>query len=158
MVGGGQAGLAVGYYLRRSGLSFAIFDAGEGPGGAWRHGWDSLTAFSPALHSSLPGWIMPGGPERYPSRDETVGYLSRYEERYELLVYRPARVEEVRREGEHLVLRMRAVRVRAGAPASRRRFPSASLPPTGDSASSVPSFNLLCQERSNLRGALSWQD
>lgn len=113
VVGGGQAGLAVGYYLRRTDLSFAIFDAGEGPGGAWRHGWDSLTAFSPALYSSLPGWIMPGGTERYPSRDETVGYLSRYEERYGLPIHRPARVEEVRREGEHLVVRMGAVRVRA---------------------------------------------
>lgn len=115
VVGGGQAGLAVGYYLRRTNVSFAIFDAGKGPGGAWRHGWDSLTAFSPALYSSLPGWIMPGGPERYLSRDETVGYLSRYEERYALPIHRPARVEEVRREGEHLVARMGAVRVRARA-------------------------------------------
>jgi putative flavoprotein involved in K+ transport len=113
VVGGGQAGLAVGYYLRRAGLSFAIFDAGGGPGGAWRHGWDSLTAFSPALYSSLPGWIMPGGTERYPSRNETVGYLARYEERYGLPVHRPARVDEVRREGEHLILRIGAVRVRA---------------------------------------------
>lgn len=55
VVGGGQAGLAVGYYPRRSGLSFAILDAEEGPGGAWRNGWDSLTAFSPARYSSLPG-------------------------------------------------------------------------------------------------------
>ena len=88
VIGGGQAGLAVGYYLRRTDLSFAIFDAGEGPGGAWRHGWDSLRLFSPAVYSSLPGWIMPGGAEKYPSRDETIEYLTRYEERYELPVYR----------------------------------------------------------------------
>ncbi len=118
VVGGGQAGLAVGYYLRRTNLSFAISDAGESPGGAWRHGWDSLTAFSPALYSSLLGWIMPGGTERYPSRDETVGYLSRYEERYGLPIRRPARVEEVRREGEHLVARTGTVRVRARAAVS----------------------------------------
>ena len=115
VVGGGQAGLAVAYYPRRAGLSFAIFDAGEGPGGAWRRGWDSLTAFSPALYSSLPGWIMPGGTGKYPSRDEIVGYLSRYEERYELPIHRPARVDEIRRESEHLVVRMGAVRVRARA-------------------------------------------
>ncbi len=115
VVGGGQAGLAVGYYLRRAGLSFAIFDAGGGPGGAWRHGWDSLTAFSPALYSSLPGWIMPGGIEKYPSRDETVEYLSRYEERYALPMHRAARIEEVRREGDGLALRIGAVRVRARA-------------------------------------------
>ena len=118
VVGGGQAGLAIGYYLRRAGLSFAIFDAEVGPGGAWRHGWDSLRAFSPALYSSLPGWIMPGGVEKYPSRDEIVEYLTRYEERYGLPVYRPTRVEEVCREseyGEHLTLKMGVVRVRARA-------------------------------------------
>ena len=95
VVGGGQAGLAVGYYLRRTDLSFAIFDAGEEPGGAWRHGWYSLRAFSPARYSSLPGRLMPGGPEKYPTRDEVVGYLADYEERYGLPVYRPVRVEAV---------------------------------------------------------------
>lgn len=115
VIGGGQAGLAVGYYLGRAGLSFAVFDAGGGPGGAWRHGWDSLTAFSPALYSSLPGRIMPGGTEKYPSRDETVGYLARYEERYGLPVHRPARVEEVRRDGEALNLKVGPARVRARA-------------------------------------------
>ncbi len=47
VVGGGQAGLAVGYYLRRTGLSFAIFDVAEGPGGAWRRGWDAAPARPP---------------------------------------------------------------------------------------------------------------
>lgn len=118
VVGGGQAGLAVGYYLRRAGLSFAIFDAGVGPGGAWQHGWDSLRAFSPALYSSPPGWIMPGGADSYPSRDDTVEYLARYEERYGLPVYRPAQVKEIRRESgedKHLTLKMKAVRIRARA-------------------------------------------
>jgi putative flavoprotein involved in K+ transport len=48
-------GLEVGHYLRRAGLSFAIFDAEDGPGEAWRPGWDSLRAFSPPRYSSLPG-------------------------------------------------------------------------------------------------------
>ena len=68
VIGGGQAGLATGYYLRRHELSFAILDAEGGPGGAWRHGWDSLMLFSPAQWSSLPGWPMPGGGESVPGR------------------------------------------------------------------------------------------
>ena len=115
VIGGGQAGLAVGYYLRRAGLSFVIFDSEEEPGGAWQHGWDSLRLFSPAVYSSLPGWIMPGGAEKYPSRDETIEYLTRYEERYELPVYRPAHVEEVRRDGQTLTLKVGPARVRARA-------------------------------------------
>src|SRR5690606_31260072 len=68
VIGGGQAGLAVGYYLRRTGLPFEILDAEEGPGGAWRHAWRSLRLFSPAQWSSLPGRLMPGGTDRYPTR------------------------------------------------------------------------------------------
>ncbi len=108
VVGGGQAGFAVGYYLRRAGLSFAIFDAAEGPGGAWRRGWDSLRAFSPARWSSLPGRIMPGGPDEYPSRDEVVSYLADYEERYGLPVHRPVRVGAVEGRGEALAARVGA--------------------------------------------------
>ena len=103
VIGGGQAGLAFGYYLRRAGLSFVILDSEEGPGGAWRHGWDSLRAFSPARWSSLPGWLMPGGEDDYPTRDEVVDYFGRYEERYDLPVRRPVRVEAVRR-GENTLI------------------------------------------------------
>ena len=104
VIGGGQAGLSVGYYLRRTGLSFVILDAQKEPGGAWLHAWDSLRLFSPARFSSLPGWIMEGGPDYYPTRDEAIEYLRRYEERYELPIHRPVRVEAVHREGEYLVL------------------------------------------------------
>ncbi len=68
MIGGGQAALAVGYYLRRrTDLSFVILDSEDAPGGAWRHGWDSLRAFSPARYSSLPGRLMTGGEDKYPT-------------------------------------------------------------------------------------------
>lgn len=82
VVGGGQAGLAVGYYLRRTGLSFVVLDAQREPGGAWLHAWKSLRLFSPPAFSSLPGWMMEGGPGCYPTRDEAIAYLRRYEARY----------------------------------------------------------------------------
>jgi putative flavoprotein involved in K+ transport len=97
VIGGGQAGLAVGYYLRRSGLTWTILDAAERPGGAWQEMWDSLTLFSPATWSSLPGWLMPGGDRAYPGRDAVLAYLAAYEERYKLPIQRPVRVEAVRR-------------------------------------------------------------
>ncbi len=105
VIGGGQAGLATGYYLRRAALDFMILDAGTEPGGAWRHGWRSLRLFSPAGYSSMPGWPMParaaGG---YPTRDEVIDYLTRYEARYELPVQRPVHVDAVRADEDALVL------------------------------------------------------
>ena len=100
VIGAGQSGLAVGYYLRRAGLSFVLLDDQAGPGGAWPHGWTSLRLFSPADASSLPGWLMPrpAGPG-FPARDAVVDYLAQYEARYALPVRRPVRVAAVRRSG-----------------------------------------------------------
>jgi len=102
IIGGGQAGLATAYYLRRTGLSFEILDAEDGPGGAWQHTWDSLHLFSPARFSSLPGWIMPGGPDWYPPRDHALKYIAEYEERYKLPIRRPVIVKRVVRAADRL--------------------------------------------------------
>lgn len=104
VIGAGQAGLALGYYLRRTGRSFVLLDAEAGPGGAWRRTWDSLRLFSPARWSSLPGWIMRGGPDYYPTRDEALAYLTAYEERYQLPVERPVAVRAVARRGDRLAV------------------------------------------------------
>lgn len=67
VIGGGHAGLAAGYHLRRLGIEFVILDAQAAPGGAWQHTWDSLRLFSPAAYSSLPGRLTPVQPgEVYP--------------------------------------------------------------------------------------------
>ncbi|QQP90708.1 NAD(P)/FAD-dependent oxidoreductase [Skermanella sp. TT6] len=105
VIGGGQSGLAVGYFLRRTGLSFVILDGEDGAGGAWRHGWESLRLFSPAQWSSLPGWPMPPTGEEYPRRDHVIDYLARYEARYGFPVVRPAGVETVVRAGDGLLVR-----------------------------------------------------
>ncbi|MGW0929884.1 ArsO family NAD(P)H-dependent flavin-containing monooxygenase [Streptomyces sp. NPDC002644] len=105
VVGGGQAGLAAGYHLRRQGLDFTVLDAATAPGGAWRHVWDSLRLFSPAEHSSLPGRPMPAPPGgTYPDAGHVVAYLTDYEKRYGLPVLRDARVRAVRRDGGRLLV------------------------------------------------------
>lgn len=103
VVGGGQAGLASGYFLRRRGLDFVILDDGEGPGGSWVSFWDSLRLFSTAAHSPLPGWWMPEEPgQEYPSARHVVKYFAAYEQRYELPVRRPVRVGRVEPAGDLL--------------------------------------------------------
>ncbi|MEH6509938.1 ArsO family NAD(P)H-dependent flavin-containing monooxygenase [Halopseudomonas aestusnigri] len=97
VIGGGQAGLATAYFLRRTGLSYLILDAEDGPGGAWRHGWNSLCLFSPATWSSIAGWMMPPVADGYPARDHVIDYLSRYEERYRFPLQRPVRVTALER-------------------------------------------------------------
>ncbi|MFF1535255.1 ArsO family NAD(P)H-dependent flavin-containing monooxygenase [[Kitasatospora] papulosa] len=105
VVGGGQAGLAAGYHLRRQGLDFTVLDADPAPGGSWQHMWDSLHLFSPAEHSSLPGRLMPSqAGELYPDAGHVVDYLADYEKRYDLPVQHGTRVNAVRRDGESLLV------------------------------------------------------
>ncbi len=104
IIGGGQSALSVAYYLRRTELSYLVLDREDAPGGAWRHAWDSLTLFSPALWSSLPGVIMRGGSDYYPSRDETIQYLTDYENRYKFPVMRPVKVEKVVKQDNYFIL------------------------------------------------------
>lgn len=115
VIGAGQAGLAVGYFLRRTGLSFTILDAEPGPGGSWRHGRDSLHLFSPAQWSSMPGWQMPASGEEYPAATHVVEYLRRYEERYQLPVERPIEVMSVTSAPDGLVVHTNSGDWKAGA-------------------------------------------
>ncbi len=78
VIGGGQAGLAAGYHLARAGRRFVILEAAAEPAAAWRGRWDSLRLFTPARYDALPGSPFPGDPDRYPTRDEVVDYLTGY--------------------------------------------------------------------------------
>ena len=97
VVGGGQAGLALGYFLAQQGRAFQILEAAEAPAAAWRDRWESLTLFTPARYSGLPGWPLPGDPNRYPVRDDVVAYLAEYAERFALPVAFGSRVRSIRR-------------------------------------------------------------
>src|SRR5919199_4122881 len=59
IIGGGQSGLSVGYYLARRGLPFVILEANERIGDSWRKRWDSLRLFSPARYDAIPGMPFP---------------------------------------------------------------------------------------------------
>lgn len=94
--GGGQAGLALGYYLARRRLRFVILDAAPRVGHVWRTRWDSPTLFTPARYSALPGLPFPGDPEHYPGKDAVADYLERYAAAFDLPVRLDTRVTALR--------------------------------------------------------------
>jgi cation diffusion facilitator CzcD-associated flavoprotein CzcO len=95
IIGGGQSALACAYYLRRTKLDYLVLDNQKKCGGAWLHGWDSLTLFSPSEHSSLPGWLMPKSKNEFPTKEEVTSYVCQYEKRYKIPVHRTVRVTAV---------------------------------------------------------------
>src|SRR5882757_686867 len=86
VIGGGQAGLASGYHLARTGRPFVILDASERIGDAWRNRWDSLRLFTPARYDALPGLPFPGRGWSFPSAAAFADYLREYAARWELPV------------------------------------------------------------------------
>ena len=97
IVGGGQAGLAIGHHLAKQGRDLTILEAASEPAAAWRERWDSLKLFTPARYDALPGMDFPGDPDRYPTRDEVAAYLTDYARRFDLPVELTSRVRSVRR-------------------------------------------------------------
>ncbi|WP_232247043.1 FAD-dependent oxidoreductase [Corynebacterium freneyi] len=101
VIGGGQSGLATAFYLLRAGIDVLVLDAGEAPGGSWREMWPSMTLFSTAEFSNLPGIPMPAY-EGFPPASHVVDYLAAYERRYAIPVERPVRVTRVEATGAAL--------------------------------------------------------
>jgi putative flavoprotein involved in K+ transport len=106
VVGGGQAGLAIGYHLAKQGTDFTILEAAAEPAAAWRDRWDSLKLFTSARYDSLPGLEFPGDPVRYPTRDEVADYLTDYAREFNLPVELNSRVRAVRRQKDGYVVEL----------------------------------------------------
>src|SRR5262245_27276792 len=104
VIGGGQAGLAVGYHLARSGVRFLILDAGSRVGDAWRNRWDSLRLFTPARYVGLPGFKFPGRGDLAPTKDEMADYLQSYAQRFHLPVKNGIKVESLKRNGDSFLV------------------------------------------------------
>jgi putative flavoprotein involved in K+ transport len=104
IIGGGQAGLSVGYHLARRGRRFVILDANQRIGDTWRTRWDSLRLFTPARYNGLPGWPFPASAWSFPTKDEVADYLEAYAARFDLPVRTGVRVDRLAREADRYVV------------------------------------------------------
>jgi putative flavoprotein involved in K+ transport len=95
VIGAGQAGLAMGYFLARQGRRFVILEAADSIGAAWRTRWESLRLFTPRGYDALAGRAFPGDPDGYPVRDEVIAYLEEYAATFELPVELNSRVRSL---------------------------------------------------------------
>jgi putative flavoprotein involved in K+ transport len=104
IVGGGQAGLAVGHRLTKRGHSCVILDANDRVGDSWRRRWSSLRLYSPAVVDGLPGLPFPAAGHSFPSGYEMADYLEAYATRFDLPVRTGVRVESLSKNGERYLV------------------------------------------------------
>lgn len=104
IIGGGQAGLATGYFLRQQGRDFVILDASGRTGDPWRRRWDSLRLFTPARFNGLPGMPFPAPANYFPTKNEMADYLEAYAAKFELPVWTNTHVDSLSRQGRRFIM------------------------------------------------------
>ena len=104
VIGGGQAGLAVGYNLAKLGIPFQILDANQRVGDAWRNRWDSLRLFTPARYTGLPGFPFPAARDSFPTKDAMADYLECYVQHFQLPVQHGVKVDGLSRDGDRFIV------------------------------------------------------
>src|SRR6185503_17911650 len=104
VIGGGQAGLSVGYCLARRGLSFVILEANPRIGDSWRKRWDSLRLFTPAKYDGLIGLPFPAPAFSFPTKDQMADYLEAYAKHFDLPVRTGIKVDRLWRDGTHYIV------------------------------------------------------
>ncbi len=97
VIGGGQAGLAAGYYLTQHGENYIILDENTRAGETWRKRWDSLRLFTPSQNNNLPGMKFPKPDFYFPTKDEAADFLGTYGSQYSLPVRYGAKVDSLKR-------------------------------------------------------------
>jgi len=105
VIGGSQAGLAVGYFLKQRDLPFVILDENDRIGDAWRKRWDSLRLFTPGRYNGLPGMPFPRSAWTYPTKDETADYLEAYARAFEIPVQTGVKVDRLAKTGDRFEVR-----------------------------------------------------
>ena len=113
VIGGGQGGLSVGYYLASAGVRFVILDANERIGDSWRKRWDSLRLFTPAKLDGLAGMRFPAPRNSFPTKDDMASYLERYAAHFWLPVRSGVRVERLFKQGARYVVKAGALELEA---------------------------------------------
>jgi putative flavoprotein involved in K+ transport len=104
VIGGGQAGLSVGYHLSRRGLPFVILEANQRIGDSWRGRWDSLRLFTPARFDGLAGMPFPAPAHSFPTKDEMANYLESYAAKFKLPIRTGVKVDRLSRRGDTFVV------------------------------------------------------
>lgn len=95
VIGGGQAGLSMGYFLQKTNLNFVILDKHKQVGEVWRDRYDSLVLFTPRSYSQLPGLPFKGDPSTFPNKNEIADYLEEYARTFSLPIQLGTEVQQL---------------------------------------------------------------
>ncbi len=104
VIGAGQSGLAISYFLKKKSIDYLVLDEGHEVGHSWANRYDSLKLFTNIRHDSLVGLDFPGDKNRYPTKDETAAYLKQYAKHFQVPIRHNTSVKNLKKENDLFVI------------------------------------------------------
>ena len=104
IIGAGQAGLAMAYYLRCNNLNYIIVDSNQEVGAPWLKRWDSLKLFTPSEFNNLPGMDFPCKKGHYANKYEVANYLKDYVKKFNIPIAFNQKIKSVEKHEDHFEL------------------------------------------------------
>jgi len=105
VIGAGQAGLSIGYYLKQSDHNFILLDKGSEVGESWKRRYDSLVLFTPRIYNSLPGMVLEREEQGFPTKDEIADYLKKYADRFKIPIHFNTEVVNVSKMNDNFLIK-----------------------------------------------------
>lgn len=105
IIGAGQAGLAMAYYLSKQQKDYLIVDANNEIGAPWLKRWDSLKLFTPSEFNHLPGMDFPHKKGHYASKYEVAAYLKSYVNHFKIPIDFHQKVSNLEKIEDYFVLK-----------------------------------------------------
>jgi len=104
VIGGGQAGLAISYFLQKKQKDFVVLDANNRTGDSWRERYDSLRLFTPRMYNRLPGFKFDGIQDELPTREEAADYLERYAKYFGIPIHFGTKVSKLQKQKDRFTI------------------------------------------------------
>ena len=105
IIGAGQAGLAIAYYLNKKKLNYLIVDANSETGAPWLKRWDSLKLFTPSEFNHLPGMKFPHKKGHYANKYEVADYLKKYVDKFDIPIEFNQKITSLKKENDIFTLK-----------------------------------------------------
>lgn len=104
VIGAGQAGMAISYYLTQNNSDFLVVDANEEIGAPWLKRWDSLKLFTATEYNHLPGFDFPHPKGYYANKYDVANYLKAYVEKFDIPIEFNQKIKTSKKVDDHFVL------------------------------------------------------
>ncbi len=104
VIGAGQAGMSISYYLSKNESDFLVVDANKEIGAPWLKRWDSLKLFTATEYNHLPGLEFPHPKGYYANKHDVANYLKAYVDKFSIPIDFDQKIKGLKKVDDYFIL------------------------------------------------------